>query len=40
LFPKQLTLEWIDWFDPSSAARAHRQHPACRSRRAILCCRG
>ncbi|RSV52927.1 response regulator [Sphingomonas sp. ABOLD] len=24
---------------PSSAARAHRQHPACRSRRSILCCR-
>ena len=24
---------------PSSAAGAHRQHPACRSRRSILCCR-
>lgn len=24
---------------PSSAAGAYRQHPACRSRRAILCCR-
>ena len=25
---------------PSSAARTHRQHPTCRSRRAVLCCRG
>ena len=25
---------------PSPAARTHRQHPACRSRRTVLCCRG
>ena len=25
---------------PSPTAGAHRQHPACRSRRLILCCRG
>ncbi|WP_335310372.1 methyl-accepting chemotaxis protein [Sphingomonas phyllosphaerae] len=25
---------------PSPAAGTHRQHPACRSRRGILCCRG
>ncbi len=33
------TLEWVDWFNPSSATRAHRQYPACRSRTPILCCR-
>ena len=30
------TLEWVDWFNHRRAAGAHRQHPACRGRRAIL----
>ena len=34
------TLEWVDWFNHRRLLEPHRQHPARRSRRSILCCRG